>query len=49
MVNFFSSLDFVKNKNKAPIEGNKIKNDRIGKFVILQLKKLIEQKNQVTL
>jgi len=25
---------FVKNKNKAPITGNKIKDERIGKFII---------------
>ena len=31
------------------IEGNKIKEDRIGKVIILQLKKLIKQKNQATL
>ena len=40
---------FVKNKNKAPIEGNKISEERIGKFIILQLRMLIKQKNQVTL
>ena len=25
---------FVKNKNNAPIEGNKISEERIGKFII---------------
>ena len=45
----FSFLLFEKNKNKAPIVGNIIKEERIGKFIILQLKKLIMQKNQVTL
>ena len=45
-----SLLLFVKNKKKAPIVGNKIKDERIGKFImILQLKKLVKQKNQVTL
>ena len=33
----------------APIDGNKIKEERIGKFIILQLRMLIKQKNQVTL
>ena len=45
----FSLLLFVKNKNSAPIVGNKIREERIGKFIILQLKMLIKQKNQVTL
>ena len=45
---FFLSL-LVKIKNKAPIDGNKIKEERIGKFIILQLRMLIKQKNQVTL
>ena len=27
-------LLFVKNKNKAPIEGNRIREERIGKFII---------------
>ena len=44
----FSLLLFEKNKNKAPIVGNNIKEERIGKFIILQLKKLIKQKNQLT-
>ena len=44
----FFSLLFVKNINKAPIVGNKIKEERIGKFIILQLRKLIKQKTQVT-
>ena len=48
-VKLFSSLFLVKNKNKAPIVGNKIKEERIGKFIILQSRKLIKQKNQVTL
>ena len=30
----FSLLLFVKNKKKAPIEGSKIKKERIGKFII---------------
>ena len=48
-VRLFSLLLFVKNKKKAPIEGNKIKDERMGKFIILQLRKLIKQKNQVAL
>ena len=45
----FSLLLFVKNKKSAPIEGNKIKDERIGKFIILQLRKLIKQRNQAAL
>ena len=30
----FSLLLFVKNKNISPIEGSKIKEERIGKFII---------------
>ena len=45
----FSLLLFVKNKKSAPIEGNKIRDERIGKFIILQLRKLIKQKNQAAL
>ena len=30
----FPSLFLVKNKNKAPIVGNNIKDERIGKFII---------------
>ena len=48
-VMLFSLLLFVKNKKNAPIDGNKIKEDRIGKFIILQSKKLVKRKNQVTL
>ena len=44
----FFLLLFVKNINKAPIVGNKIKEERIGKFIILQLRKLIKQKTQAT-
>tara|TARA_B100000214_G_scaffold10789_1_gene7834 strand:- start:356 stop:502 length:147 start_codon:yes stop_codon:yes gene_type:complete len=33
-VKLFSSLFLVKNKNKAPITGNKIKDERIGKSII---------------
>ena len=40
---------FVKNKNNAPVEGNKISEERIGKFIILQLRRLKMQKNQATL
>ena len=48
-VKLFSLLLFVKSKKNAPIDGNKISEERIGKFIILQLRKLIKQKNQVTL
>ena len=33
-VKLFHSLSLVKNKNKAPIVGNNIKDERIGKFII---------------
>ena len=39
----------VKNKKSAPIKGKSIRDERIGKFIILILKKLEELKNQVTL
>ena len=42
----FSLLLFVKNKKSAPIEGSRISEERIGKFIILQSNKLIIQKNQ---
>ena len=45
----FFLLLLEKNKKKAPIEGSKIKKERIGKFIILQLRRLIKQKNQATL
>jgi hypothetical protein len=48
IVILLSLLLFVKNKNSAPIEGSKIKEERIGKFIILQLRKLVKQKIQVT-
>ena len=48
-VRLFSLLLIVKNKKTAPIEGNKIKDERIGKFIILQLRRLIKQKNQEAL
>ena len=41
----FSFLLLVKNKKSAPIEGKSINEERIGKFIILQLKKLKKQKN----
>ena len=34
---YFSFYDFEKNINKAPIEGNKIKDERIGKFINIRL------------
>ena len=45
----FFSLLLVKNINKAPIVGSKIKDERIGKFIIEQLKRLIKQKIQEAL
>ena len=33
-VKLFPSLSLVKNKNRAPTVGNKIKEDRMGKFII---------------
>ena len=44
-VKIYTSLTFVKNKNSAPTIGSKIRDDKIGKFIILQLKKLKKQKN----
>ena len=44
-----SFLLLVKNKKSAPIKGKSIRDERIGKFIILILKKLEELKNQVTL
>ena len=44
-VKLFPSLCLVKNKNSAPTIGSKIRDDKIGKFIILQLKKLKRQKN----
>jgi len=41
-------LDLVKKINNPPITGSKINDDKIGKSIILKLKKLIEQKNQLT-
>ena len=32
-VRLFPSLSLVKNKNNAPIIGNKINDERIGKFI----------------
>ena len=45
----FFSLLLVKNINKEPIVGSKIKKERIGKFIILQSKRLIKQKIQQAL
>ena len=42
-------LDLEKNINIAPNTGNKINEDKIGKSIILILKKLIMQKNLVAL
>ena len=43
----FSLLLFVKNKKSAPIEGSKIREERIGKFIILQSRKLVKLRIQV--
>ena len=40
----FEFLSFENNKNKAPIVGKRIKDDKIGKFIIVKLKMLIMQK-----
>ena len=34
IVVLFPSFSFIKNKNKAPIVGNNIRDERIGKFII---------------
>ena len=44
-VKLFPSLSFVKNKKSAPTIGNNIRDDRMGKFITLELKKLKKQKN----
>ena len=44
-VKLFPSLPLVKNKKSAPTIGNNIKDERMGKFIILQLKRLKKQKN----
>ena len=38
-------LSLENNKNKAPIDGRRIRDDKIGKFITLKLKKLIMQKS----
>ena len=38
------SLSLENNRNKEPITGSKIKDDKIGKFINLKLKMLITQK-----
>ena len=45
-VKLFFLLPLVKNKKNAPTVGNKISEDKIGKFIILQLERLIKQKTQ---
>ena len=45
---YFPVLEFLSlknNKNKDPITGSKIKDDKIGKFINSKLKMLIMQKN----
>jgi len=49
MVIWFPLSLFVNNRKRAPIDGSKIIEDKIGKFIILRLKRLAEQKNQLTL
>jgi len=39
-------LSFENSKNKAPIVGKRIKDDKIGKFIIVKLEMLIMQKDQ---
>ena len=39
-VKLLPSLSLVKNKNKAPIVGNNINEERIGKFIYLIIKKV---------
>ena len=34
IVELFSAFSFKKNKNKAPIVGSNIRDERIGKFII---------------
>jgi len=41
----FEFLSFENNKNKAPIVGKRISDDRIGKSINIKLKRLIIQKN----
>ena len=38
-------LSLENNKNKAPIDGRRIRDDKIGKFISTKLKRLIMQKN----
>ena len=47
LIIFFLFTSFLGCKKRAPIEGNNINDERIGKFIILQSKKLVKQKNQV--
>ena len=46
---FLFELDLVKNIKIAPTVGNKIIEDKIGKFIILKLTKLIIQRNLLAL
>ena len=46
---YFSFLDLEKKINIAPIVGKNIKDDKIGIFIILQLKLLIKLKNLLAL
>ena len=45
---YFPVLEFLSlenNKNKAPIEGKRIRDDKIGKFITAKLERLIAQKS----
>ena len=46
---FLFEVDLVKNIKIAPTVGNKIIEDKIGKFIILKLTKLIIQRNLLAL
>jgi hypothetical protein len=43
----FEFLSFENNKKNAPIVGRRIKEDKIGKFINIKLKRLIKLKNQL--
>ena len=45
IVKWLFDFDLEKNINKAPRSGSKINEDKIGKSIILILKKLVMQKN----
>ena len=41
----FEFLSFENSKNKAPIVGKRISDDKIGKFIIVRLRRLVTQKS----